>query len=165
MARTKLIDSKTGLLISSFTLDGQHLDGPEGSSIWLVAHCLRVVDEKFARDQYERARKELGREVLGFGYSREWPVSWEGPRDIDSGVVVPGLEASAGGSGLAFIGASSFGDVDFLRELHSSLDMAAFPVEENGRLKYCASNPVGDAAILYSMVLGPLWEKLNQAKP
>jgi hypothetical protein len=26
------------------------------------------------------------------------------------------------------------------------------------QLKYCASNQVGDAALLYASVLGPLWE-------
>jgi hypothetical protein len=38
--------------------------------------------------------------------------------------------------------------------------MAAFPSRKNGRLKYCASNPVGDAALLYASVLGPLWKKV-----
>ena len=61
MAKSNLVDPNSGLLVSSFTLDGKHLDGPEGSSIWLVAHCLMFVDDEFARDQYARARKELGR--------------------------------------------------------------------------------------------------------
>ena len=146
--------------------DGSPLDGPEGSSIWMVTHCLRLLDEDFAADQYRRARKELGRELMGFGWSREWPVTWRGSRDIDSGAVIPGLEISAGGSGMAFIGASSFQDFEFLTRLHTTLDFAAFPKREQGRLKYCASNQVGDAALLYAMVLGPIWEKVKQgAKP
>ncbi len=40
--------------------------------------------------------------------------------------------------------------------------MAAFPSGKNGRLKYCASNQVGDAALLYAAVLGPLWEKTSK---
>jgi len=59
-ARKELIHPDTGLLISSFTTEGRSLDGPEGSSIWMVAHCLRLIDEDFAGDQYRRARKELG---------------------------------------------------------------------------------------------------------
>ena len=39
----------------------------------MTAHCLQLIDEEFAADQYRRARKELGRELLGFGYAREWP--------------------------------------------------------------------------------------------
>ncbi len=163
IAKEKLVHRKTGLLVSSFQTDGTQLDGPEGSTIWMVAHCLQVVDERFARDQYDRARKELGRIVLGFGYGVEWPVSWQGPRDIDSGVVIPGFEVSAGSSGMAFVAASSFQDWEYLRALNTSLDMAAFPSRHNGQLKYCASNQVGDAALLYASVLGPLWGK--SAKP
>ncbi len=159
IAKEKLVHKNTGLLVSSFQTDGTALDGPEGSTIWMVAHCLAVVDGGFARDQYERARKELGRVVLGFGYGVEWPASWQGPRDIDSGMVIPGFEVSAGSSGMALMAAATFHDWDFLRALNTTLDMAAFPCRKNGQLKYCASNQVGDAALLYAAVLGPLWEK------
>ncbi|HVV01274.1 MAG TPA: hypothetical protein VHH88_07910 [Verrucomicrobiae bacterium] len=159
IARAKLVDKRTGLLVSSYETDGTPLDGPEGSTIWMVAHCLRVVDATFARDQYQRARKELGRVLLGFGYGTEWPVSWQGPRDIDSGMVIPGLEVSAGSSGMAFMAASSFQDWKFLQALNTTLDMAAFPSRRDGQLKYCASNQVGDAALLYASVLGPLWAR------
>jgi hypothetical protein len=128
----------------------------------MAAHCLQAVDEPFARDQYDRARKELGRTTLGFGYGLEWPASWQGPMDVDSGMVVPGLGVSAGSSGMAFIAASSFHDWNFLQALVATLDMAAFPSRQNGRLKYCASNQVGDAALLYASVLGPLWESIRQ---
>jgi hypothetical protein len=162
IAKDKLIHKDTGLLVSSFQTDGTPLDGPEGSTIWMVVHCLKVVDEPFSRDQYQRARKELGRIVLGFGYGTEWPDSWQGPRDIDSGMVIPGLEVSAGSSGMALMAASTFEDWDFLRALNATLDMAAFPSRKNGRLKYCASNQVGDAALLYASVLGPLWERTSK---
>jgi hypothetical protein len=158
IAKDKLVHRETGLLVSSFQTDGTPLDGPEGSTIWMVVHCLQVVDEPFARDQYQRARKELGRVTFGFGYGVEWPASWQGPRDIDSGVVVPGLDVSAGSSGMAFVAAAAFHDWEFLQALATTLDMAAFPSRKNGQLKYCASNQVGDAAMLYATVLGPLWE-------
>lgn len=159
IAKAKLVHKETGLLVSSFETDGTPLDGPEGSTIWMVVHCLQVVDEPFARDQYQRARKELGRIVLGFGYGTEWPTSWQGPRDIDSGMVIPVFEVSAGSSGMAFMAASTFHDSEFLQALNATLDMAAFPSRKNGQLKYCASNQVGDAALLYASVLGPLWER------
>jgi hypothetical protein len=158
-AKEKLVHPATGLLISSYQTDGTPLDGPEGSTIWMVVHCLAVVDEPFARDQYQRARKELGRIVLGFGYGREWPSSWQGPKDIDSGMVIPVFEVSAGSSGMAFMAAATFHDWEFLQSLTTTLDMAAFPSKKDGGLKYCASNQVGDAALLYASVLGPLWEK------
>ena len=161
MARRKLVDPQSGLLISSFTADGITLDGPEGSSLWMTAHCLQLVDEDFARDQYQRARKELGVVTLGFGYAHEWPKSCKGPADVDSGPIIPGFEISAGSSGMAFIGAATFADDSFLVKLAATLDFAGFPSRTHGRLKYCASNQVGDAALLYATTLGPLWQKVK----
>ena len=160
--QAKLVDPGTGLLVSSFSLDGRVKDGPEGSSIFLAAHCLQLVHPALARDQYRRARQELGRSVLGFGYAREWPASWVGPTDIDSGPIVPLLQASAGASGLALLGAASFGDTEFYGQLVTSLELAAFPVERGGVLRYCASNQVGDAVMLYAMVQGPAWDKARR---
>jgi hypothetical protein len=161
MAKRRLEDPKTGLLFSSFTTTGAPLDGPEGSSIWMVAHSLQLLDEEFARDQYQRARKELGAITLGFGYAHEWPKSWPGAPDVDSGPIIPVFDISAGSSGMAFIGASSFGDDKFLGSLAATLDFAGFPSRTGGRLKYCASNQVGDAALLYATTLGPLLEKVK----
>lgn len=162
-ARERLIEPTTGLLVSSYTWDGRVKDGPEGSSVWFVTHALAVVDEPFARDQYERARRELAIPALGFGLAREWPRSCKGGVDVDSGPIVPGLEASASSSGLAFLAASTFGDREYLRGLQASLDLAGFPVEEDGALRYAASNQVGDAVLLYAMVQGPLWTKVREA--
>jgi hypothetical protein len=160
MAKQKLVHRESGLLISSFTTDGTPLDGPEGSSIWMVTHSLQILDEQFARDQYERACRELGKTTLGFGYAHEWPKSWVGHADVDSGPIVPVFEISAGSSGMAFIAASTFEDEPFLKALNATVDFAGFPSRKDGRLKYCASNQVGDAALLYSTTLGPLWRKI-----
>lgn len=164
MAKKKLVHPDSGLLVSSFDTDDTPLIGPEGSSIWMVAHCLQLLDEDFARDQYNRARRELGRTTLGFGYAREWPDSWKGPEDIDSGPIIPVFEISAGSSGMAFIGASAFGDDLFLASLNATIDFAGFPLRKNGALKYCASNQVGDAALLYAATLGPIWQKVESGR-
>jgi hypothetical protein len=165
-ARRRLIDPRTGLLVSSFSTAGDIGDGPEGSSIWAALHFLRLVDDDFARAQYALARRELARGLGGFAWSREWPRSanaGEAALDIDSGMIIPGLDISAGGSGMAFIGASSFGDSDYLGRLHATLDFAAFPLREGGGLRYCASNLVGDAVMLYAGVLGPVWNRVLPA--
>jgi hypothetical protein len=161
-ARSRLVDSKTGMLVSSYTLDGGVRDGPEGSSIWMASHMLRVVDLAFAEDQYRRAKRELGRTVLGFGYAREWPASRRGPADVDSGPIVPGLDVSSGSSGLAFVAARSFGDDEYLAALSTTLDFAAFPIERGGTLRYAASNQVGDAVLLYALAIGPVWAALAE---
>ena len=154
--KEKLNHKESGLLVSSFTYDGQPIDGPEGSSIWTVAHFLNFVDPAFARDQYTRARAQIGRSILGFGYAKEWPPTWVGPMDVDSGPIVPIVGASAGSSGQAVLGAASFSDDAWLRELLTSLQFAGFPTRDGDRLSYSASNQVGDAVLLYAMVCGPL---------
>lgn len=159
-ARAHLVDPETGLLISSFHFDGRPKDGPEGSTIWMAAHCLQLVDADFAADQYRRAKRELARNVLGFGYAVEWPASWVGPMDVDSGPIVPVLGISAGSSGMAFIGASAFGDREYLAALLTSLNFGGFPIERDGQLRYAASNQVGDAVLLYALVQGPLWARV-----
>ncbi len=164
-AKAKLIDSHTGLLISSYAVDGTPAPsgfGPEGSTIWMAAHMLQIVDEEFAEDQYRRARAELARSFIGFGYSREWPVGLEGKMDVDSGPVIPLLGASASGSGLAILAAAAFDDAEYFSSLMASLEFAGFPTERDGRLRYQASNPVGDAVLLYTMTEGPLWDLVRE---
>ncbi|HNY27025.1 MAG TPA: hypothetical protein PKH31_06545 [Candidatus Sumerlaeota bacterium] len=164
-ARQKLTHPATGLLVSSYTPDGGFLDGPEGSSIWTVAHFLDFIAPEFARDQYDRARQALGVTVAGFGYAREWPRQWAGKPDVDSGPIVPLLGASAGSSGQAFLAAATFGDRPYLSALLTSLHFAAFPVEREGSLRFCASNQVGDAVLLYAATAGPVLEKIRKGRP
>ena len=60
------------------------------------------------------------------------------------------------------MGAAAFGDAEFLSGLLTSLEMAGFPVRTGGRLRYAASNQVGDAVLLYATVLGPLWAEVKR---
>lgn len=160
-ARGHLLDKETGLLISAFAVDGTPAEcgfSPEGSTIWMACHMLQVVDPAFAEDQYRRARAELGRVWLGFGYAREWPVGVPAAMDIDSGPVLPFWGASASSSGLAILAACAFDDTRYAHALFTSLELAGFPREQHGELRYQASNPVGDAVLLYALVEGPLWK-------
>jgi hypothetical protein len=160
MAKSKLVEPRSGLLNSSFTLDGDVNDGPEGSSIWMAAHCLQIVDREFAENQYARAKKFLAGRFLGFGYAREWPTALPGIPDVDSSAVVPILGASPSSSGLALLGAAAFGDAEFLRDLRTSLNAAGFPTRTEEGLRYSASNQVGDSVLLYALTCGPLWAEV-----
>ena len=163
-AKKNLIDKKTGLLPSAFTIDGtptSSAKGPEGSSIWMSCHMLQLIDKNFAQDQYAKAKKELLGDFLGFGYSREWPVSYQGSQDIDSGPVVPFLNASPSASGLAILCAASFKDKENFNKLTLSLNSFAFPKEDSQYLYYQISNPLGDAVLLYGFTVGPIWEKVH----
>ena len=160
-AKQHLVDPATGMLISSFHRDGTPRDGPEGSTLWLAAHLLQLFDEPFANAQYALARKHLGRTALGFGWAAEWPRSWEGRMDIDSGPTIPFIDANAGSSGLAVLGAAAFHDADYLGALVTSMSFAAFPVRDGSRLRFAAGNTLADAVTLYALVQGPLWKCLK----
>ena len=164
-----LTDRRTGLLVSSTTWDADVLDGPEGSSIFASAHFLQLVDPALARDQYDRAKRALVVEPLGFAYAREWPLaSAAAPRaghpDVDSGPVIPIVHAAAGASGMAILGAAAFHDDALFGELTSSIELAAFPERSGGRLRFLASNRLGDAVLLYATTQGPLFERVSQGQ-
>lgn len=161
VAQEQLVDPRTGLLVSSFHLDGTPKDGPEGSSIFLAAHMLRIVDPAFAADQHTRANAELSGSVLGLGYAREWPASWTGPLDVDSGEIVPFLGASPSASGFAVLDAVSFGDTARRRSLETALALTGAPIWEGEALRYGRGNEVGDAVLLYAGAVGPAWEKVG----
>ena len=157
-AKGHLVDPANGLLVSSYTYDGRVLDGPEGSSIFMVAHNLLLWDEDFAKEQFVRAKKELAFDVLGFSLAHEWPRASSSHADVDSGPIVPFLEASAGASGMAVLGAAAFHDDALQEGLWRSLYFAGFPERKDGALRFRASNELGDAVLTYSRSFGPLWE-------
>jgi hypothetical protein len=162
-AKAVLLDEKTGLLVSSFTRDGRVKDGPEGSTIFMSATNLLFVDDAFARDQWTRARRELGATLLGFGWAREWLRSSSNARpDVDSGPIIPLLDASAGASGFAVLGASAFGDDAYRDALVASLDFAAMPKDDTTGRRYLASNRVGDAVLFDALTFGPLLRRVTR---
>lgn len=159
-AKGSLIHQKSQLLISTYDVDGTPLPAgrcPEGSTIFMSAHMLQVVDPDFAQAQYALAQQEMIRSFMGFGYAREWTSMCTGVSDIDSGPIIPFLQASTAASGLAVLGAAAFNDQSNLKQLLVSLNMIGFPHQREGHLQYLASNPVGDAVLLYGLVEGPLW--------
>ena len=161
MAKKHLVDPVTGLLVSSYTWDGRPLDGPEGSSLFLAAHNLKLIDPHFAADQYARAREALGGSFLGFGFSREWPASWVGPTDIDSGPIVPLLHGSPSASGFMILAARSFSDEVTFRSLVSAVHLVGLPTETDGARRFRVSNYIGDAVITYGLVAGPLFAQIT----
>ena len=164
-AQAVLIHPKSKLLISTYDIDGSPLPAghcPEGSTIFMSAHMLQVIDPTFAKTQYTLAKQGMMRSFLGFGYAREWTSACTGVPDIDSGPIIPFLQASTAASGLAVLGAAAFNDRANLKQLLISLNMIGFPQQQNGQLQYLASNPVGDAVLLYGLVEGPLWQLIRE---
>lgn len=163
VAQSRLSDSRTGLLISSYRFNGTRLDGPEGSSIWMSAHNLSWIDPRFGRTQYDRARSLLGRSLFGFGYAREWPPEGSSPMDIDSGVALPLLGAGPSSSAMSLLGAVTFADDDFAGQILASLNFGAFPVRTADGLRYQASNALGDSVIMYALLQGAIRRRALQS--
>ena len=130
----------------------------------MSAHMLQIVDPQFAQDQCDRAHRELGRTFAGFGYAQEWSSLCQGTPDIDSRPIIAFLEASTASSSIAVLGAAAFKDDETLMDLIKSLEFVGFPHVEGQTLKYRASNPVGDAVLLYGLVEGPLWRRVLEEK-
>jgi hypothetical protein len=166
-AKSHLLHPATGLLNSFATTQGKIGDGPEGTSLWMAAHCLQIVDPDFARDQYTRASKTFDRGALGFAWASEWPPGAPRADDIDSGPTIPILNLSTGSSGLAILAAASFNDQPKLTRLLTTLNLGGFPRynASDQSLAYAASNQVGDAVLLYALVQGPLWQRALPPSP
>lgn len=159
-ARENLVDPATGMLGSEYGWSGAPRDGPEGSSVWLVAANLRLLDPAFAEAQYAAARSALVGRVLGMGYAREWAS--DGVVDVDSGPLVPFLQASPSSSGFALMAARAFGDDRTFDALARSLGAADVLVRLDPRLAALADNPMGDVIVLHALTFGPLWEAVRR---
>lgn len=162
-AATDLVDGE-GRLVSAYTLEGHPTQPAEGSSLWWSAHALRASAPALAKAQYALARQDLARTLMGFGWAREWPPDVAASPDIDSGGVVPLVEASPASSGWALVAARSFGDRELHRKLLASVGLAGFVrTDRAGRARLLAGNPVGDAVALYGLVCGPVFRLLEAA--
>lgn len=127
----------------------------------MSAHNLLLVNEPFARDQYARARRHLGATFLGFAWACESPRHASGCPDVDSGPIVPFVDASASSSGLAIFGASAFRGAAYLDGLLASAELAGFRPGSH----YRASNDVGDSVLLYALTFPPLWNRVRTGAP
>lgn len=162
-ARASFTDRRTGLLVASHSLEGVTSDGVEGSSAWMTAHALLLVDPVLAEEQWTLAREALVRRPLGFAYAREWPAETSTRVDIDSGPVVPGLGAGPASSGIAFVAAQSFGDRTLVDALRRSLEVFAVPVTRGRERWYAATGAMGHAVVTYGLGTGSAW-RLAQKK-
>jgi hypothetical protein len=164
IARDALTDPRTGLLVSSYRVDGSLRDGPEGSTLWLAAHCLALLDPELARQQYARGKRALGLSFMGYAAAREWPVDAEGWTDIDVGLELPLVAAAAASSGFAVLAASTFHDTTRLAELVASIDFFSAFLSEEDRLLLEPGYELGSAVVAYGLAQGPLWELLRRGR-
>ena len=148
----------SGLLGSEFRTDRSMLDGPEGSSLWAVATNLRLLDEELADEQYAGAVEALSHEWLGLGWASEWGPGWRGAVDIDSGPIIPLLDASPSSSGFALMASRAFGDERRHRRLVRALAVPDLVLWVWPALAESPEWAMGQAVLLRGLMIGPLWE-------
>jgi len=138
-------DPETGLLPHA-----AHSPQARGSSAALMIPFLAEVDPAYAQIQYDRFIAAFETQMLGvLPAVREYPRSFQGEGDIDSGPIVLGAGAPASVVGIA--AARSVGDIEAARALRASAERLglAFTREEQRRYLF-GQMPVGDAFLAWA---------------
>lgn len=144
-AKSEWIDKSSGLLVSMITRNGRPV---RGSYTALNVYCLTMIDEGFARDQYERMKRTLGK-VGRLSGIREYLYKDPFLRpDVDAGIV--GLGISGSGTAWAIGGATYFNDEEFRDALLTTADKAGVTVGRKSRRHYYLGELaiVGEAVVL-----------------
>lgn len=155
-AKTKWIHKSTGLLAGQLPGQSRRVKGIviRGSHSGLNASYLTMVDEDFARQQYEAMKKHLRHEASLMGkkavgvkeYLRQNPEFKMAPGD--AGLVIKGI--SAGGTAFALGAATYFGDWEFRSQMLRTAEVAGGTVKEDRKRHYRLSEMflVGEATAL-----------------
>jgi hypothetical protein len=118
---------------------------------------LQLTAPNLARSQYRLARRQLVDTLLGFAFSREWTKQQPSRPDIDSGLIIPGIDASPSASAFLLLAARQQNDRQLTGALLASLELAAFPTRTSSGIRFAAGNLLGDTVLLYALEAGPLW--------
>lgn len=157
-ARTKWIDSETGLL-ASFLIDdgenGQIVLPIKGSYAALNCYYLSLVAPEFAKEQYECLKKHF-KQSTPFAGIKEYHdrTCWVG-LDIDAGPILFNLSPS--GTAFAIGCSTSLGDMEFRNQLLKTAEIAGGTVSWFGESHYLLSNfaLVGEAIALAMRTSAP----------
>ena len=149
-------DPETGLLPHSAASSQAR-----GSSAALMIPFLAEIDSAYAHLQYERFIATLETDMLGLLPAvREYPRSFEGTGDIDSGPIVLGAGAPASVVGIA--AARSVGDLETAQALRASAERLGLAFTWDERRRYLFGQmPVGDAFLAWASSVPPAREEIT----
>ena len=155
-AKTKWIHKGTGLLAGQLPGQSRRVKTMvmRGSHTALICSYLTLVDEDFAREQYERMKlvfvhetSLLGCKVKGIKeYMRKLPNF--SMKAGDASLIIKGI--SAGGTAFAYGAPTFFGDWEFRNQLLRTAEIASGTVKEKGKRHYRMAEMflVGEATVL-----------------
>lgn len=143
-------DPETGLLPHA-----AHSSQARGSSAALMIPFLAEVDSAYAMTQYDRFFAAFETQMLGvLPAIREYPRSFEGTGDIDSGPIVLGAGAPASVVGIA--AARSVGDLKTAQALRASAERLGLAFTRGEQRRYLLGKmPVGDAFLAWASSVSP----------
>ncbi|MEO0557993.1 MAG: hypothetical protein AAF170_07400 [Bacteroidota bacterium] len=143
-------DPETGLLPHA-----AHSPQARGSSAALMIPFLAEIDSAYARVQYERFLATFETQMLGvLPAVREYPRSFDGEGDIDSGPIVLGAGAPASVVGIA--AARSVGDTETATALRASAERLGLAFTWGGQRRYLFGTlPVGDGFLAWASSVSP----------
>lgn len=139
--------SPYGLIV--FQIDirtGKPLQACRGSNIGWNSFFLPLVDEEYAKVQFERFKKHMFRHFIGFAAFKEYPSGGWFRADRDAGLVVFGLGGTA--TGFSVAGARWTNDKNSLSSLLRSIELLGVSVTKGDEKRYLATPIVGDAIML-----------------
>jgi len=147
-SKQHLLDPNSGMLRYFVWKSGEAAGTARGvlqawNSMWLP-----LIDESFARDQYDRMRARLFAQsaFANFVAIREYPSGESGPTDLVSGPLVFGLSPVATGFGMG--GGSYWKDDAALTGMLRTAELAGFTWSFGGQRRYLLAPLLGDAIIL-----------------
>ncbi len=150
-----------GLIVFQIdSFQGVPLQTCRGSNIAWNSFFLPLVDEEYAKVQFERFNRRMLRRFIGFAAFKEYPRGGLFRMDCDTGPVVFGLGGTA--TGLAVAGARWSKDKDMLTLLLRSVELLGLKVTKADQRCYLSAPPVADAIMLAMKTAcgwRPLWKE------
>ena len=149
-AQKDWLDKETGVLASFIDENGfLYEDAPiKGSYSALSCYYLTLIDDTFAKSQYQQLKTLFWKEGIISGLKEYWDRTCYVGIDIDAGPIVFEL----GPSGTAFYAGSStyFGDHNVRKEILSTAEMAGHTIKIGNKRHYLLSNIalVGESIML-----------------
>lgn len=148
MAKTEWIDRRTGLLTSHLAEDGQPIMSVRGSYSALNCTYLSMIDQDFAKEQYELLKKYFKKDFPFTGIKEFLDRKHTLYFDVDAGPII--LDLSPSGIAFAIGCATKLGDKKCRNQLLRTAEIAGSTVTWNGKSHYLLANfaLVGEAITL-----------------
>jgi len=154
----KLEDQKSGLLPFQIdTLTGKPLQTFRGSHLGWNSFFLPLINEEYAKIQFERFSKNMLFSIPGIAGFKEYPKNVFFSADSDAGPIIFGLGSTA--TGFSIAGAKWSKDQRLYSSLLRSIEIFGVSITKNNERHYLSLPVISDAIILAMKTACP-WKPL-----